>query len=186
VTSFREYRETVDADGTPSRRLPTLPSDAISFQGDRAGLVSRALAASIDVVLVFGAVLATMAGYWMLSFILAPMPAPSVVDTADRLPGVAQMIAYGYGLNVAYWTVGWATGGRTVGNLVLGLRVVNFRGARLTWIGALVRALFCTMFIPGLLWVVVSGANRSVQDVVLRTSVIHDWVIGVPRMTDDT
>ena len=42
------------------------------------------------------------------------------------------------------------------------------------------RSAFCTVFPVGLLWVIPSGANRSVQDVVLRTSVIYDWVISIP------
>ena len=96
---------------------------------------------------------------------------------------MAFFILYGYALNVAYWTIGWATGGRTIGNLVMGLRVVNHKGERLRWAGAFLRALFCTIFIPGLFWVIVSGANRSVQDVVLRTSVIYDWVIGIPGLS---
>ena len=41
--------------------------------------------------------------------------------------------------------------------------------------GALLRAAFCVAFPIGLFWCVVSRKNRSVQDVVLRTSVIHDW-----------
>jgi hypothetical protein len=43
------------------------------------------------------------------------------------------------------------------------------------WTGALVRAAFCVVFAVGLFWVLISGANRSVQDVVLRTSVVYDW-----------
>ncbi len=90
------------------------------------------------------------------------------------------MVLYGYGLNWAYWTIGWATSGRTIGNLIMGLRVVNFQGRHPRWIGAALRSAFCTVFPFGLLWVIPSGANRSVQDVVLRTSVIYDWVISIP------
>ena len=36
-------------------------------------------------------------------------------------------------------------------------------------------------FPVGLFWVAFSRENRSLQDVVLRTSVIHDWLIRVPR-----
>ena len=64
----------------------------------------------------------------------------------------------------------------------MGLRVVNFRGEHQRWGGAAVRSLFCTTFPIGLLWVIVSGANRSVQDVVLRTSVIYDWPSGMPTL----
>lgn len=183
MTSFKEYRARTLDGHEPEHRVPNLPSDAVAYQGDRAGFVSRAVAAIIDVVLVFVVVLLTIAGVWMASFILEPVSSAPSLNAADRLPEVGLMIAYGYALNVVYWTVGWATGGRTIGNLVLGLRVVNFRGERVHWVGAFARALFCTLFAPGLLWVVFSGANRSVQDVVLRTSVIYDWVVGVPGLT---
>lgn len=37
------------------------------------------------------------------------------------------------------------------------------------------RALACALFPIGVLWVAVSRENWSLQDVVLRTSVIYDW-----------
>ena len=45
------------------------------------------------------------------------------------------------------------------------------RGSRLR---CAVRAVLCTIFPIGLLWVLVSGENRSVQDLLLRTSVAYD------------
>lgn len=184
MTTFREYRAALAAGIPPLHEAPVLPSDAVPIQGQRAGFVSRAVAAGIDVCLVFLVVLGTVAAFWMLSFIVDPVTGPTAASQAsDRLPDVGWMIVWGYVLNVTYWTVGWALGGRTVGNLIMGLRVVNFRGERVRWFGAFVRAVFCTLFVPGLLWVIVSGTNRSVQDVVLRTSVIHDWVVGVPGLS---
>lgn len=183
MTTFREYRASLAAGAAAVHPVPVLPSDAIPIQGQRAGFASRVVAAGIDVVLVFLAVLGTVAALWMMSFIVGPVAGAEVApDAAGRLPDVAWMIVWGYALNVAYWTAGWASGGRTVGNVVMGLRVVNSRGERVRWLGAFVRAVFCTLFVPGLLWVIVSGTNRSVQDVVLRTSVIHDWVVGIPGL----
>jgi uncharacterized RDD family membrane protein YckC len=181
VTTFRDYRDAMSSGDQPDHQVPTLPSDALAFQGERAGFVSRAVAAGIDVLLVFLTVLGTIAVLWMLSFIIDPTsPSSPVVDQGDRLPSVGVMVLYGYVLNWAYWTVCWATTGRTVGNLIMGLRVVNYRGRHPRWIGAALRSAFCTTFPFGLLWVIVSGANRSVQDVVLRTSVIYDWVVSIP------
>jgi uncharacterized RDD family membrane protein YckC len=77
-------------------------------------------------------------------------------------------------------TVGWATTGRTAGCQVLGLRVVTHRGDRLGVVRALVRAIFVAVFPFGLFWAAVSSRNRSVQDVVLQTSVVHDWTRRVP------
>ena len=39
----------------------------------------------------------------------------------------------------------------------------------------LLRALLYLIFPPGFLWAAVSGRNASLQDLVLRTSVVHDW-----------
>jgi uncharacterized RDD family membrane protein YckC len=74
-----------------------------------------------------------------------------------------------------YLTLGWWLTGRTYGNRLMGLRVVNMSGNRLHLPGAMLRSAFCVVFPIGLFWVLVSPANRSVQDVVIRTSVIHDW-----------
>ena len=185
MTTFREYREAMAQGAEPVLALPALPSDAVEFQGERAGFVSRAVAASIDVALIVLVVLGTIAVLWVLSFIFDPSTGSVTVSVSSqgRVPPAVWMVLYGYVLNVIYWTVFWAASGRTIGNLVMGLRVVDRRGAHPRWWGALVRALFCTVFPIGLFWVIISGANRSVQDVVLRTSVIYDWVIGIPGLS---
>jgi uncharacterized RDD family membrane protein YckC len=57
----------------------------------------------------------------------------------------------------------------------MGIRVVNYQGKVMRVPGAALRAAFCLGFMPGLFWVIISNQNRSLQDTVLRTSVIHDW-----------
>ena len=52
---------------------------------------------------------------------------------------------------------------------------MSFRGRRMSWPGAFLRAAFCVVFPLGLAWIVVSPRNRSVQDVVMQTSVVYDW-----------
>jgi uncharacterized RDD family membrane protein YckC len=90
-------------------------------------------------------------------------------------PRLGTLIVWGYLITTLYWTVSWASSGRSFGAWVLGVRVVNPRGGRLRLPYALLRAAFCVAFPFGLLWAVVSKRNRSVQDVVLRTIVIYDW-----------
>jgi uncharacterized RDD family membrane protein YckC len=191
MTTFREYREALSTGRAVERDVPALPTDAIRFQGERAGLVSRAASAVIDVLLVFAVVLATVAAFWMLSFIINPTnPADlgsleSASQAQRRIPEVLTMIVYGYVVNVLYWTVFWAASGRTVGNLIMGLRVIDRRGRSPGWIVSFLRALFCTAFPLGLVWAAFSRSNRSLQDVVLRTSVIYDWVVGIPWLRSD-
>ena len=59
-----------------------------------------------------------------------------------------------------YFTTSWATTGRTYGNHLMGLRVVNYRGERMRWAGAAVRAVFCLVFPIGLYWAVVSHEQQ--------------------------
>jgi uncharacterized RDD family membrane protein YckC len=136
-----------------------------------AGVVTRLLAACVDVaVVVLATVLVDLAAAGV-RFAWAPM--------AFRWPQPAPSVAVGALLAVAvvYLTVGWATAGRTYGARLLGLRVLSMRLARLGWIRSFLRAVACVFFPVGLLWCVVSPDRRSVQDVVFRSVVLYDWTL---------
>jgi uncharacterized RDD family membrane protein YckC len=142
---------------------------AREFQGKRAGVVTRTAAGAIDYALVAGAVLGTYLGIGILRFLLDPRTLAWPTWT------FLQVLLIGGVYFVLYLTLAWSLTGRSVGARVMGVRVVNWRGRRLLFVGALLRAAFCVVFPIGLFWCVVSRSNRSVQDVVLRSSVIHDW-----------
>lgn len=160
------------------RRIDPIPPAARPLQGLRAGVVSRTLAGGIDYVIIIALVVGTYVGYVVLRFLLDPR-------SAGDLPSVplAVVLLYGFALMVLYLWFAFAMTGRTVGDRVMGLRVVGRKGRRLRWWTALVRAAFCTVFPIGLFWCAVSRENRSVQDVLLRTSVIHHWP--VPPVVDE-
>ena len=133
-----------------------------------AGIVTRILAALIDGVVVaaltgavFGAVVAGM-------FVVNPV--------SFRWPHglLAEASLVTVGVAVGYLTVGWATAGRTVGGAVLGVRVVANGGGRLGWTRSACRALLCVLVPLGLLWAAVSARRRSVQDLVVRSTVLYD------------
>ena len=90
------------------------------------------------------------------------------------------LLACGELVQFTYFTTARATTGRTYGNHLMGLRVVNHRAERMRWTGAAVRAVVFLAFPIGLYWAVVSTSNRSLQDTVLRTSVIYDWTTRRP------
>jgi len=146
-----------------------LPVEARPHQGMRAGIVSRVVANTIDFTVLVIALVAIYLSWCAFRFLRNPpsftFPAPSFI---------AILIAGG-ALLFLYFTASWATTGRTYGDYVMGLRVVNFRGDPMAWLGAMVRAAFCVALPIGLFWAVISNQNRSAQDVVLRTSVIYDW-----------
>jgi uncharacterized RDD family membrane protein YckC len=155
--------------GKPSVRLTAVPPEARRYQGQRAGVVSRLLASAVDLVAVAGTVAAGYLAVSMVMFLWDP--------SRFHFPAVDRtwLLAAGGAVLFCYLSAAWATTGRTAGDLLLGLRVVNYQGERLRVAGAVFRAALCVVFPIGILWVAVSRANRSVADVVLRTSVIYAW-----------
>jgi uncharacterized RDD family membrane protein YckC len=158
-----------------TRGVSSVPREARPYQGHRAGLVSRFLAAAVDFGVMLMALVAIYAAWATLLFVIDPrgfeFPRPALLG--DWLAGMAVL--------TIYFTASWSTTGRSYGQHLMGLRVVNMHGSRLRVLVALLRALFCVVFPVGLFWVAVSRENRSLQDIVLRTSVIHDWLIRVPQ-----
>jgi uncharacterized RDD family membrane protein YckC len=159
-----------------SMSVDPIPQEARPFQGRRAGLVTRAAAAAIDVGIVLVALVVGYLGICAFLFLVNPrsFTAPT--------PTLALATEVGYLLFTLYLAVSWMGGGRSYGNHVMGLRVVNREGQLLRPLRALLRAALCVIFPIGLLWVAVSAQNRSLQDLILRTSVIYDWEVRPLRL----
>lgn len=149
--------------------ISPLPREARAYQGHRAGVVTRVVAATIDSVVVSVALLLLYAGIVAVDFLLDPRD-----FNPPKVPWLLSAFSW-MALLVVYLTVAWAISGRTYGCLVMGLRVVGRGGGRLGLPGSLLRALFYAVLPIGLFWCALNRESRSVQDVVLRTSVIYDW-----------
>ena len=146
----------------------TVPVGARPYQGRRAGVVTRVAANAVDlgvvIVLVVGAYL-VIAG---IDFLIDPRTFnwPSL-----KLWGVSVIVFVG----VPYLALSWCLTGRTFGDALFGLQVVNFRRARMNVVGSL-------------------GARHPVHDLPdrralgrrqpaepiraghhLRTSVVYEW-----------
>jgi uncharacterized RDD family membrane protein YckC len=132
-----------------------------------AGIVSRGIAAVIDLVVV-GFVL----GALYLGLVLARL---MFNPTAFSLPTVSVVFSTTvmFGVAVFYLTGCWAVSGCTVGAVTMGLRVTAVRANRLQPAVALLRAVACVLFPVGLLWVVVDARRRSLQDIVLGSRVVY-------------
>ncbi len=143
---------------------------AQQLQGTRAGVVSRAIAAGLDLLVAFGASVALVAGVslvWDLFFSnRIVIPRPSGFFTA----GVAWIVL------VIYWWFGLGSTGRSIGKQVMGLRVVRDDGSPLRGRQALGRAVLCASFYPGLALALFSRQNRGLEDIVCRTVVVYDWI----------
>ena len=154
-----------------SLKVEALPHEARPFQGQRAGVVTRTAANVLDFLVAAAVIAGAYAGWCAVTFLISP--------TKFSFPAVSffvLLVCTGAVLFL-YYTVSWATTGRTFGDHQLGLRVVNPRGEQMRWPGAVVRSAFCVLLPIGLYWAIVSPTNRSVQDAVLRTSVIYDWAV---------
>ncbi len=147
----------------------SLPREARPYQGHRAGIVSRMLASTVDLAVVIAALAAGYGAWSLVLFLWRPSRFHFPV-----VPSGWVLFAGGVALLV-YLSAAWGTIGRTWGDLLMGLRVVNHGGSRLRPGGTVLRAALCVVFPIGILLVAVNRANRSVADIVLRTSVIYDW-----------
>jgi uncharacterized RDD family membrane protein YckC len=152
------------------------PSVARGMQGQRAGIVSRFLADAIDLLVVVVAVVGVYFAVSGVRFLLRPRSFTWPEVSALNLG------ALGWILLVVYLTIGWANTGKTFGKSVLGLRVVSSDDSGLPLWRSFVRAGLCALFPIGLFWSAVSSRNESIQDLIVRTTVVYDWGPKLPRL----
>jgi len=134
-----------------------------------AGIVSRGLAALVDMLVVLVTMGLLYLGLALTTLVVNPtsfrFPAPNLIFST----AVTAVVS------VLYLTVCWTLSGRTLGAILLGIRVVVGRSAeRLGVAVAIVRAVACVLFPIGLLWVAVDRQRRSIQDIALGSRVIYD------------
>jgi uncharacterized RDD family membrane protein YckC len=146
-----------------------LPPAAKDFQGQRAGVVTRCLAAAVN----FGVVVVMLAAVY---FAIAGAMLIWDPKHAD-LPNFPRSLAVTTGgvLAIIYLAVSWSTSGRTVGDQLLGLRVEGRGGERLHILRSLLRALICVLFPVGLLVAAIDSRRRSLADFLVVSIVVYDW-----------
>ena len=145
------------------------PISADDLRGTTAGIASRGAANLIDFTVIAAMLIGTYLGVAGFRFLLNPrtftFPDPSLALVLIVASGVA-------GLD---FLTCWAISGRTYGDLILGLRVVGRDGRHPRPVLALLRSATCVVFPIGLVWAGVDRRGRSVQDLLLRPSVVYDW-----------
>lgn len=152
---------------------PTIKSTPGQNEHRPAGIVTRSAAAGIDLAMVI--VVCSLA---YLGLVLARLVWSPATFSWPAMPFWFTFV-FGWCVAVIYLTVGWVTTGRSYGDYVMGLRVLTNRHRMLRWAHSFLRAVFCVFFPAGLAWVIFSPARRSLQDVVLRTTVVYDWHVVV-------
>jgi uncharacterized RDD family membrane protein YckC len=153
------------------QRVDVVPAEARSIQGLPAGLISRTIANILDLGLVFAFVAGAFVGWAGVKLLWQGR------EFTRPNPGFARAFAFATVVHVVYFAAAWTTSGRTFGDRLMGLRVVDRSGQTLALGWASIRALLCVYFPFGLLWVGIDRQHRSVQDLIVRTSVIYDWLV---------
>jgi uncharacterized RDD family membrane protein YckC len=132
-----------------------------------AGLVSRGVAAVIDLLVVSVVMALLYLGLVLARLVFNPtsfsFPAPNGVFSAAMM----------FAVSVLYLTACWMVSGCTAGAVVMGLRVIGRRSKRLSAVPALLRAIACVLVPVGLVWVVVDRRRRSLQDIVFGSTVVY-------------
>ena len=150
--------------------LSVVPLEARPYQGTPAGIVTRVVANTVDALVVAAALAGAYAGVVAIWFVIDPRgfqwPDPSLL---------VFVVCY-FDLLVIYLTAAWWVSGRTLGNHLMGIRVVTGRRSRLRFLQALARALLCSFVPIGLVWCAVDRDRRALHDLLLRTSVVYDWL----------
>jgi uncharacterized RDD family membrane protein YckC len=147
-----------------------VPREARSYQGKRAGLITRMVANVVDVAVVAVIIGVCYAGLNGLLFMVDPRGFSFVGWSLLASMTAAVVVA------IPYLAGAWALTGRTYGCHVMGLRVLGRRGGRPSLPVALVRSVTCVLFPIGLLWCAWSTRQSSLQDLLVRTTVIYDWL----------
>jgi uncharacterized RDD family membrane protein YckC len=152
-------------------RVEVVPAEARSMQGHPAGLISRTIANILDLCLVFAFVAGTFIAWAGVKLLWQGR------EFTRPTPGFARAFVFATVVHIVYFAAAWTTSGRTFGDRLMGLRVVGRSGQTLTVGWASIRAVLCVYFPFGLLWAGIDRQHRSVQDLIVRTSVVHDWSI---------
>jgi uncharacterized RDD family membrane protein YckC len=144
-------------------------AEARALQGHRAGFATRLVADVVDfgVAWLLGLSALLAAGVVQYLLIGPPFHLPVLPNWLDATAGAA--------IAVGYLTFSWAATGRSVGKQIAGLRVVDRGGRRMSLRRSFCRAVLYVLFPAGLLWVLASRRNASLQDLIVRTAVLYDW-----------
>ena len=150
--------------------LSAVPREARPYQGTTAGFVTRFVANLIDTVVVLVMLGASYLGLASVKFLIDPR--------AFEFPDVSFLASLTVALFLAtvYLWLAWWLAGRSYGAHVMGIRVTGRRRPKLGPLRSLARAAFCVLFPIGFFWCLLSPHRRSIQDVLLFSSVVYDWM----------
>ena len=146
-----------------------------NLKGYYAGFVSRLIAFSIDIAIIFVTLI-------LIGWLLEAMSNIFRFGILDSVSSAFQILVTGVTillLSAGYYIFFWTLIGKTPGKFLLGLRVVSRSGRPITFWQALRRYVgyylsALTMYI-GYMWILIDNRRQGFHDKLADTFVIYDW-----------
>jgi uncharacterized RDD family membrane protein YckC len=154
----------------PTHRRTDFAPDVVTMQGRRAGIVTRGLAFAVDWGIVLAGVPVIMWGIGVVQGLLN-FETPTYPDLPDWMPPIIT------GLWTFWYFVGlWWFAGRTVGSVILGVRVVGRRHPSVGLLRSTIRfwVMVSTMWVLGEVWLALAKSRLALHDRAAGTQVIYD------------
>lgn len=146
---------------------------SIGHQGRYAGIVSRAVSAVTDAIVLAVLSIGTLFVVQAVVAMLEGVPFGDITIDSDW--GILIVFVQA----MVYFTAAWAVFGRTGGEALVGLRVVRRNGRSMGWARSFWRFLmaplsyaFCGL---GFVWILVDRRRRTWMDLAAGTVVVYDW-----------
>jgi uncharacterized RDD family membrane protein YckC len=154
--------------------------------GQYAGFLSRAVGLILDyliiavVIAVVGASTALLFNIFHIDLTACPASASvSSLKVLACLGGRWFVIIFGIVFTPLYYLFFWPLMGQTMGQRVMGLRVVKLDGRRMSIVSSLIRWIgyqVCIVTLGiGFLWVLIDDRRMGWHDKLARTCVIYSW-----------
>jgi uncharacterized RDD family membrane protein YckC len=148
------------------------PADRRSAPSRReAGLVTRLLAFAVDVVVID--LVALLVG-GVVAIAASVFPVPHDVRTVLAAAGVAAGVLWAFG----YFAFFWSSSGRTPGNRIMQIRVLDARAARPLPLGRAIARVFAAILSAAILFlgfalIVVDRRRRGLHDLIAGSVVVY-------------
>jgi uncharacterized RDD family membrane protein YckC len=151
---------------------PPSPERTVGRQGNYAGVVTRLVAFLLDILFIWALYTLAAAGISVFSQLLSG----HTFNLDDhQLAGAIVLGVWGF----VYFAYQWSLNGKTLGDAILGIQVVQASGAPVRPSQAVIRTLILPFsilfFYIGMIIIIVQRERRAVHDLIAGTAVVYEW-----------
>jgi len=144
----------------------------VGRQGNYAGVVTRLVAFLLDILFIWALYTLAAGGISVFSQLLSG----HTFNLDDhQLAGAIVLGVWGF----VYFAYQWSLNGKTLGDAILGIQVVQASGAPVRPTQAVVRTLVLPFsilfFFIGMIIIIVQRERRAVHDLIAGTAVVYEW-----------